>query len=256
MHGYESFDPKALAKGNGDLFLEVTPLTFPVAVKPGTSLSQLRLFLAEPSSCQVEGSEAFRCFIKNSPDPDGTLSVDLSPVTICGHEVVAFCAQVSEANREYIPLWRSDNPPDPCTFWRFVRTDVRQRLTLAKGSFYILRSKERLALPAGVAVYCRAIDETLGEMRIHYAGFVHPWFGRTRSDDQLGTPLIFEVRGHDVHTSLKDGAMMARLSFFRMSQDASPTASAYEGQALQLSKFFADWPASIEVDAAGKVRAA
>src|SRR5262249_44191726 len=38
----------------------------------------------------------------------------------------------------------------------------------------------------------------LREMRIHYAGFVHPLFGRDRKDGKVGTPLIFEVRGHDV----------------------------------------------------------
>jgi dCTP deaminase len=253
MDGYDSFEPYAFEKGNGELFIEITSLTFSVKVRSGCSLSQLRFFYGEPRSCEVRGKEAFRCFIKNTDENDGSLSVALSPVKIRGVQVVAFCSQEPPAEAEPIPLWRAESPPDPCRYWRFIQTDYRQRLAITKGYFYILRSKEKLALPPGVAVYCRAIDETLGEMRIHYAGFVHPWFGRTRTDGQIGTPLIFEVRGHDVHTSLKDGAKMARLSFYRMSQDAERVESSYENQDLQISKFFADWPTSIVVDEAGNV---
>ena len=105
-----------------------------------------------------------------------------------------------------------------------------------------MRSQEKIALPAGVAVYCRAIDETIGEMRIHYAGFVHPLFGRERNDGQTGTPLIFEVRGHDVKVLLTHGEKLARLTFYRMSKDAPLTKEVtdYTDQTLKLSSFFAN----------------
>lgn len=49
MDEYEGFTPNGAEHGKtGKLFLEVTPITFPVAVKPGVSLSQLRLFLGSP----------------------------------------------------------------------------------------------------------------------------------------------------------------------------------------------------------------
>jgi hypothetical protein len=56
-------------------------------------------------------------------------------------------------------------------------------------------------------------------MRIHYAGFVHPWFGLNRGDDKEGTPLIFEVRGHDLPTVLGHKEKLARLEYYRMSKD-------------------------------------
>src|SRR5213078_579320 len=109
-------------------------------------------------------------------------------------------------------------------------------INIEKESFYILRSKELMALPAGIAVYCRATDETIGEMRIHYAGFVHPHFGRDRSDGQTGTPLIFEVRGHDVRVLLKDGEKLARLTFYRMAEYSDSTGPGdYSDQVLKLS---------------------
>ena len=63
------------------------------------------------------------------------------------------------------------------------------------------------------------MDETLGEMRIHYAGFVHPLFGDQREDKKKGTPLIFEVRGHNVKVLLTHGEILARLFFYRMSEN-------------------------------------
>ncbi len=130
----------------------------------------------------------------------------------------------------------------PCKYWRFLRKDEHNRLKIGKGNFYIMRSKERISLPGGIAVYCRAMDETIGEMRIHYAGFVHPFFGKNRKDKEDGTPLIFEVRGHDVDVSLRHEEKMANLTFYRMSQDCKepqdrkPTS--YTGQELKLSKIF------------------
>ena len=92
-------------------------------------------------------------------------------------------------------------------------------------------------------------------MRIHYAGFVHPLWGRQRGDGTIGTPLMYEVRGHQVHVMLGHGEKLANLTFYRMSediiapkQDAAPTdlpvvkPTPYEKQRLQLSKVFSKWP--------------
>ena len=116
-------------------------------------------------------------------------------------------------------------------------------------------------MPAGIAIYCRASDETIGEMRIHYAGFVHPYFGLRRSDKTKGTPLIFEVRGHQVQVSLADKEKMANLIFYRMSEDAeAPTegekgSDEYGDQDLKLSKFFNPWPKKLKRNSDGTVEA-
>jgi len=78
-------------------------------------------------------------------------------------------------------------------------------------------------------------------MRIHYAGLVHPHFG-LRDDGENGTPLIFEVRGHQVDVSLRHGERMANLTLYRMSQEAGPDKSPYGTQTLKLSSFFSEWP--------------
>jgi len=170
----------------------------------------------------------------------------------------SFCARSEASIDEAVPLWvDKGSQPDPCKYWRFQEAK-EGRLKIEKEQFYILRSKEKIAVPPGIAIYCRASDETIGEMRIHYAGFVHPWFGLLRSDGTKGTPLIFEVRGHQVHVSLADGEKMANLIFYRMSQDASKpdeAEDAYGSQTLKLSKFFAEWPDNLKRNDDGTVEA-
>jgi len=112
-------------------------------------------------------------------------------------------------------------------------------LQLALNHFYIMRSRERFELPKTVAVYCQAVAETIGEMRIHYAGFVHPYFGQERKDEKEGTPLIFEVRGHSINTFLRHGDTLAKLEYYQMSEEDDGNKS-YGEQELSLSKCFTE----------------
>ena len=262
MDRYECFDPDGLSKGNGEMYLEVTPMTFPVLAKPGTSLSQLRLFYGKPEAALVTNSEELHRTVLHGSGPyDGSLSVDLTPYSIRGLCVSAFCADYGEGERNPVPLWKEKDEnrrPRPEKYWRFVQPQGDKRIKIERTNFYLLRSKELISVHPGVAVYCRASDETIGEMRIHYAGFAHPWFGWEREDGLEGTPLIFEVRGHDVDVSLADGEKMARLSFYRMSEVAEkptqqPGDQDYNKQRLELSKFFRAWSPKLRLDESGRV---
>jgi dCTP deaminase len=255
MDTYESFDPDGLIKQSGDMYLEVTPITFSVSVKVGSSLSQIRLFYGNPRNLEVRGAELFRTIFRGSKHKgDGSLSVNLEDTEVGGMPVAAFSAD-SLNDGTVIPLWKGEAPIDPITHWKFKSAGASKRLEIQAEKFYILRSKERLSVPKGIAIYCRASDETIGEMRIHYAGFVHPMFGCQRTDDTTGTPLIFEVRGHQVNVSLSHGERMANLTFYRMSEDSDAgVATDYEQQILKLSKFFGPWPQKLrKVDEDGTV---
>ena len=255
MDHYEGFNPKGLDSGTGEMYLEITPMTFHVRVKKGMSLSQLRLFRGKPEDSEIKGDGVYEplLHVDNSIEMDGSLSVNLQPTTINGHKVCAFSANPMEEYDEPINLWNK-NAIIPCKYWKFLNSDKHDRLKIKKNKFYILRSKEKISLNDNVAVYCRAIDEAIGEMRIHYAGFVHPFFGKEREDSQKGTSLIFEVRGHDVDVSLKDGEKMARLIFYHMSEPCQKGKCSYNEQTLDLSKVFANWPKNIEVDDDGNVK--
>jgi dCTP deaminase len=225
------------------MYLEITPITFPVRVKPGTALSQLRIFYGKPDDVRIRGDEIFSSALVGGAG-DGSLTVNLSPIKVGKDQGCAFRAEAKKEN-DAVSLWKHDDLPDPRKYLSVEnagRVGTKDYLPITKERFYILSSQEKIALPGGIAVYCRAIDETIGEMRIHYAGFVHPFFGRNRKDSTIGTPLIFEVRGHDVEVALTHGEKMARLTFYRMSEDCvKEEPSNYDSQTLELSKFFASW---------------
>jgi dCTP deaminase len=244
---YERFDADSLRGQSGDMYLEVTPITFRVRVEEQQCLSQLRLFYGSRSDAEISGKQIFRTVFKESDSDDGTLSVDLTNTKEGGLSVAAFCAEPIQ-NAEPICLWTAQNRPEPWKSWKFKKSGRDKRLTIENDKFYILRSKEKIRVPAGIAIYCRASDETIGEMRIHYAGFVHPHFGATRKDEEPGTPLIFEVRGHQVDVNLRHGERLAHLVLYRMSEDAQPDdEGTYDQQELKLSKFFNNWPQKLRL---------
>lgn len=223
MDCYEGFDYRVFKNDESevDMYLEITPMSFNVKVKKDIPISQLRLFYGNPDNVIIKGKELYKTIFGSNKNKNGSLSLDLSNMDIydSGKKGCAFSSKKEPIN-EPIKLWdpKEHEPYDPTQFWDLEKAK-NNRLTIEKDRFYIIRSKERISIPPGVAVYCRATDETIGEMRIHYAGFVHPYFGMDRDDRQIGTPLIFEVRGHDVAISLRDKEKMANLIFYRMSED-------------------------------------
>lgn len=251
MDSYEGFVP---SKCKQDMYVEVTPMTFPVRIKPGVPITQLRLFLGPPEASRVKTKYLSKFLLDDGkPVPNGRLSVDLRPTAISDTEnAIAFRALDGRKENPPIDLWLENdksNAADPRKYWEPIpQTDspLEHRLIVRAGKFHILRSKERIRLPHNLAIYCRAIDETIGEMRIHYAGFVHPFFGYVDRDPAAGTPLIFEVRGHDVDANLTHGEILARLKFYRLSQGPEEPAdqeqsNPYQKQTLTLSKYFRPW---------------
>ncbi len=229
MFHYEYFDPEKLPEKHVEMFLEISPITFNVRVKKAISLSQLRLFYGHPKDSQKQGKELCESllFHEEGPVEDPMISVDLSETQICSTGVSASAFGAKEQENP-IDLWKhksKEDRPDPVEYWEQLHVDAKSRLSIKDGRFYIIRSKERLCLPKGIAVYARAIDETIGEMRVHYAGFAHPFFGKDRRDGKKGTPLMFEVREHSFPVSLRDEEKLARLEFYRMSEDYEPPES-------------------------------
>jgi dCTP deaminase len=245
MGAYEYFDPDGLRRSSGRMYLEVTPLSFDVLVKPGIALTQLRLFYGRPEDVQIRGRAIVAAVMGSGSGPEALLSANLDPAMIGGLEAVAQSPRKAEGLPP-VPLWKKTNRPDPSKYWRVLGADRERRFTITKADFFILRSKERIWIPPGVAVYCRATDETMGEMRIHYAGFVHPSFGYRERDQERGAPLIFEIRGHDFDVALNHGERLARLTFYRMSEDTKEVEGSYSRQELDLSVFFGDWPARLK----------
>jgi dCTP deaminase len=254
MSSYEEFDPACPTRETSNMFVEVIPISFPIKVKKDCSFNQLRFFYGKPKDCTIQNEDFIKSLLIGSDDGRGYLSVDVQNSLVANIETATFCATDKfDGNCQYIDLSLEEEYP-PWNYWKMLKS-VDEHLILHHNNFYLLKSKERINLPAGIAVYAKAMDETLGEMRIHYAGFVHPFFGDKRDDGEIGTPLIFEVRAHNVNVTLAHGEKLARLVFYRMSEDATfEKACTYNKQALQLSKHFKPWPTDkLKIDMDGNL---
>lgn len=241
-----------------ELYVEVAPITFSIKARPGLSLSQIRFIKGTEELCTVPAKSLYfedppvlvtrkgeRAEFKlGEGDPNGViLSLDLSPDPKLGF--VGFVAK-NDTREPIDPSIRApigeaeDLRYDPKEFWEPVTAnDQTNTVRIEKDKFYIFRSKERFRIPPNLAVDCQAYSESLGDIRIHYAGFAHPYFGYERPD---GTPLIFEVRGHSLDTILRDDDGLAKVYFRRMSKLAEPDETqVYNEQELQLSACFKHW---------------
>ncbi len=246
--------PKILETKNEpiDLYIEITPITFRIKIKEGLTLNQLRFYSGRPSISSINGEQAalfnkLTLYNDGKPVPENQynqLSVDLSPDK---NGVSAYKAK--KELTEYIDLSASKGTYDPKKFWDpKVMDQDRKTFEIEPEDFYIIRSHERLNLPDDIAVYAKAMTEKIGELRIHYAGFAHPFFGFYR-EEKNGSPLIFEIRGHNVKTFLRDKEHIAKILFYRMSKPIilndqeieEEQKGGYQNQELKLSNYFKDW---------------
>lgn len=241
------------------LYVEIVPLTFDIIVSPGTTLSQLRFIRGTDSMCIVSRQEleheeqpvlvdkSGESSMSSSHGDDNSILLSLDASNDPAFGFAGFRALNCDGLEAINPSLRrpkngeADQRPRPENYWEPVKgSDEPKGVLIEKDRFYILRSKERFRIPAHLAVECQAYAESLGDIRIHYAGFAHPGFGFDRKE---GTPLIFEVRGFSMNTHLRDGAPLAKVQFRRMSvdADASSAEKTYGSQELNLSACFQDW---------------
>lgn len=252
----------------GSLHLLILPQTFSIKVNPGASLNQLRLFSGPPYFSIITRSLIHHYgtpfwYIQHQERPNEfrsweELVSEYTKTSTADPNLFDLTVDLADADFNYIykaieqtdtatpiDLRKTRKPLNPKLF--FAKTPVKsdggaRSTSLDQGSFYIMKSKERLSIPCDVAVEVVAISERIGDIRIHYAGFAHPGFGQHNNSTKPGTPLIFEVRATDMSTRLYDKSLLARIQLFKMSERTEPAKSAYDQQELKLSNVFADWP--------------
>lgn len=223
--GYE----RVPAGYEGKLYLEICPRTFPIVVREGSTLNQLRVRRGEAGLGDVELREALR---PGSHVAEGlNLSVDLSS------GLGAFAGWRARRHAGLIDVDKR-GALDPKDYFEPIVPPSEGFITLDPDEFYILASREEVAVPNHLAAEMVAIDEELGAFRAHYAGFFDPGFGV-----EAPSRAVLEVRGFDVPMILEHGQRVARLNYERLTREPSSVygsaqSSNYQGQSLRLSKHF------------------
>lgn len=234
----------------GRLYVEVVPRTFSVLVSQGMRLNQLRLWRgnAVPSDArllELHATQALLYAQSQAPadafiDGGVWVSVDLSDpdgAGLIGYRAKRYAPAVDLA------LVRHYDPQD---FWDPIYAQGRRQIILDPDEFHILASRERVRIPPDFAAEMVGYDPSVGEFRVHYAGFFDPGFGDASAGGR-GTRAVLEVRSHEVPFVLEDGQRVARLIFESL-QDVpdclyGPSiGSSYQTQGLALSKQFKSAP--------------
>jgi dCTP deaminase len=238
-HGQE-FDKIAEAYA-GPLYVEISPRTFPVVVRSGSRLSQIRF---RRGKAQLDDSEllalhrAENLVAAEEPNISAggiALSVDL------GGNAEGLIGYRGKRHAGLVDVDRRDAYP-ALDFWEPLYGRGKRELVLDPDEFYILMSREAVHVPPLYAAEMTPFDPLVGEFRVHYAGFFDPGFGHSAAGG-TGSRAVLEVRSHEVPFILDHGQIVGRLAYERMLRAPDrlygmALGSNYQAQGLKLSKHF------------------
>lgn len=230
----------------GKLYAEIVPRTFTVIVRAGMRLNQLRFIKGDPSLLdsvvtQLDEQRSLVYLDESSPVKaliDSGLKISVNLRASEPSEIIAYKAK---RNAPVVDLDKVGQY-DPEDFWDAKYQVSTKGLILDPGDFYILASKERVRVPHEYAAEMVPIDPSVGEFRIHYAGFFDPGFGYGANDIK-GTRAVLEVRAHEVPFLIEHGQIVGRLIYMGVLAEPDKVyglniGSSYQRQALTLSKQF------------------
>jgi dCTP deaminase len=245
----------------GELYVEVVPRTFPIIVRAGARLNQLRFWRGSPQRDDeyLRNLDRRQNLVyyeaRNSsthPDIGPANSVVRAParienglrltVDLQGRERHSIIAYKAKKKAQAIDL-SAIGAYDPAEYWEQITAPKVERFVLQPGDFYLLASKERIGVPPDHAAELEQYDPSLGEFSVHYAGFFDPGFGYGAGGEIKGTRAVLEVRAHEVPILLEDEQTVGRLNYYKMSNlpekvYGQAIGSSYQQQGLALSKQF------------------
>ena len=239
---------------HGPLYAEISPKTFPVLIREGSRLSQLRLRRGDA----VLDAETLRALHARERLVDRAeavmgegvaVSVDLSGAMTCAGSA----ARAAGGNANGIVGYRAKRHTavieverraayDAADFWEPIAARADKSLILDPDEFYILASTEAVQVPPDYAAEMVPFDPLVGEFRVHYAGFFDPGFGYAGAGG-FGSRAVLEVRSREVPFILEHGQIVGRLVYEKMLARpdqlyGSGIGSNYQAQGLKLSKHF------------------
>ena len=226
---------------SGPLYLEISPRTFPVRVRRGSRLSQMRFRLGD-TRLSVDEHRALHAAQTLVIDPNEqvgegvALSIDLKGEGRNG--LIGF------RSKRHTPVIDMDKKDalDVLDYWEPLINRGSDEFILDPDEFYILVSRESVHVPPAYAAEMLPFDPLVGEFRVHYAGFFDPGFGHSEAGG-TGSRAVLEVRSREVPFMLGHGQTIGRLIYERLSEApdrlyGSGLGSNYQAQTLKLSKHF------------------
>ena len=224
----------------GEMFIEITSRSFDIEFQKGDSLNQMRLvynkhvYLSDKYLTEYH-SKFFLTLDKNNTKIHPNLnkglkiSVDLSST----NEINGYIAKKNAP----LLVFQNTKSHKAELYWEKLKI-FEKKLVIKKNNFYILKSKEKIQIPENMAGEMVPYDTSIGDFRVHYAGFFDPGFGYKN-----GSYAVLEVKTNEVPFVLEDGQSIARIKFEALNKKSNvlygkEINSNYQHQGLALSKHF------------------
>lgn len=235
---------------NGPLYLEIVPRSFPVIVRPGDSLAQVRFHRGDPSLSREETLSVI--------DGD-TLIMDEKGCRLGAEALVVsngITLSIHLPKRDETTIgYQARKNTGPIDLQGVGAHRVRhywdriyggsKTLILEPDEFFIFRSKELVRLPPYLCAEMLAFEATSGELRTHYAGFFDSGFGYAADAPSAasGAAVVLEVRSRDVPFLVEDGQLLFKINLMWSCGEpdllyGKSMGSSYQAQRLQLPKQF------------------
>jgi dCTP deaminase len=237
LRGFDQLEPGY----HGPLYAEISPRTFPVLVREGSRLSQIRFrhghALLDAEALRELHARERLVDADNADVSEGVaVGVDLSgigPGGIVGYRAKRHTGLIDVERRAGYTI---------LDFWEPIAARADKSLILDPNEFYILASKEAVQVPPDYAAEMVPFDPLVGEFRVHYAGFFDPGFGYAGAGGK-GARAVLEVRSREVPFILEHGQIVGRLVYEKMlarpdTLYGQGIGSNYQAQSLKLSKHF------------------
>ncbi|MEQ8697277.1 MAG: 2'-deoxycytidine 5'-triphosphate deaminase [Bauldia litoralis] len=229
---------------HGPLYAEISPRTFSIRVRTGTRLSQLRVRRGAPKRSEAalrrlhEREQLVVGALGDAHISEGKIGVSID---LAGDRKTGLIGYKAKRDAGVIDF---DKPGayEPLDFWEPILRRPDQVIVLNLDDFYILASKEAVAVPPDHAAEMIPYDTLVGEFRVHYAGFFDPGFGHSEHGGE-GSRAVLEVRPHEVPFVVEDGQIVGKLVYERLTElpdrlYGQGIGSNYQAQGLKLSKHF------------------
>lgn len=214
--GIPRFDSAGIRGYKGSLWAVIRPEIFRVKLTPGVTLLQTRFFY---SDTRLRHNELGTFFKEHNPLYFGKKPIKLEDIKISDSDggLITTVDLSSDA-----PGWRSEGSEivldvtkkgfyNPSDFFTPIPKPRHGRITLRRGDFYILATKERIRVPEDFSAEVMPVDIRSGEYRSHYAGFFDPGWGEDK-----GAQGVLEVRTFEDDLLLRDGQPIAKFIFERV----------------------------------------
>lgn len=232
---------KVPAGYSGPLYLEVSPRTFPIVVRRGSRLSQIRFRVGH---ALLDDAAVNALHDEQTLVSGGTVNITAGGIAVSVDLSGGKTGLIGYRGKRHTAVVDVDKRAANAVldFWEPLYLRNYGALILDPDEFYILVSAEAVHVPPAYAAEMTPFDPLVGEFRVHYAGFFDPGFGHSAAGGS-GSRAVLEVRSHDVPFVLEHGQIVGRLVYEHMQSlpDAlygSDLKSNYQAQGLKLSKHF------------------